>query len=88
MYWLFLLFAIGALAVAFTTTSTAVLLLCLLVSLACFVAWAMGFYSARVGSVRDNAAPMIDPAELRRLREQTEARKAAAASEQQSPGEG
>lgn len=88
MYWLFLLFAIGALAVAFTTSSTAVLALCLLVSLACFLAWAVGFYSARVGSARDNAAPMIDPLELRRLREQAEARKAAAAAEQSQPGEG
>jgi hypothetical protein len=87
MYWLFLLFAAGALAVAFTTGSTAVLALCLLVSLACFVAWALGFYSARVGSIRDNAAPMIDPLELHRLREQAAARKTAAAAGQAPPGE-
>jgi hypothetical protein len=76
MYWLFLLFALGALTVAFTASSTVVILLCLLVSLACFLAWAMGFYSARVGSARVNAMPIIDPLELRRLREQAEARKA------------
>ena len=80
MYWLFLAFAAGALAVAFTTTSTAVLGLCLLVSLACFIAWAMGLYAAKFGESRSSLAHAIDPAELRRLRELAEARKAAAAT--------
>ena len=80
MYWLFLAFAAGALAVAFTTTSTAVLGLCLLVSLACFIAWAMGLYAAKMGDSRGSLATAIDPGELRRLREQAEARKVAAAN--------
>jgi hypothetical protein len=81
MYWLFLLFAFGALAVAFTASSTVVILLCLLVSLACFLAWAMGFYSARLGNARENATPIIDPLELHHLREQAQARKLAAQAE-------
>ncbi len=85
MYWLFLAFAVGALAVAFTTTSTLVLGVCLLVSLACFIAWAMGLYAAKVGDSRGSLATAIDPAELRRLREQAEARKAAAANAPASP---
>jgi hypothetical protein len=80
MYWLFLLFALGALAVAFAATSTALLALCLLASLGCLIAWAAGFYGARVGAARRDMGQMIDPAELRRLREQAAARKAAASA--------
>ena len=75
MHWLFLLLALGAMAVALKTSSMALMVVCLLVSLGLFVAWIMGWYAARVGSSR-NQAQMIDPAELRRLREIAEARKA------------
>ncbi|KAF1712319.1 hypothetical protein CSC70_01995 [Pseudoxanthomonas kalamensis DSM 18571] len=76
MYWIFLLLALGALAVAFSTSSMAVLLLFLLISVLLFVAWAMGLYSAKVSSQRDDGAQIIDPVELHRLRELAAARKA------------
>ncbi|MFT3763735.1 MAG: hypothetical protein QM761_14235 [Pseudoxanthomonas sp.] len=76
MHWLFLAVAVGALLVSFTVKSMALLALCLLVSLAAFLAWAMGLYAARVGA-RNDAAQMIDPAELHRLRALAAARKTA-----------
>ena len=78
MYWLFLLLAIAALIGAFVAGPVWLMVLCLLASLALFVAWIMGLYQARMGSVSRDESLMIDPAELRRLREIAEARKAAA----------
>ena len=76
MYWLFLLLALAAMGVALRTTSLALMLVCLLASLGLFIAWIMGWYAARVGSSSRDESQMIDPAELRRLREIAEARKA------------
>jgi hypothetical protein len=59
------------------TSSLALMLVCLLASLGLFVAWIMGWYAARVGSSARDESQMIDPSELRRLREIAEARKAA-----------
>ncbi|MFT3755515.1 MAG: hypothetical protein QM769_06135 [Pseudoxanthomonas sp.] len=78
MHWLFLAIAIAALLFAFTVKSTAALLLCLLLSLAGFIAWALGQYKARIGAQGDSRQ-MIDPVELHRLRTEVAARKAAAA---------
>ena len=77
MHWLFLLLALGALAVALKTSSLVLMAVCLLASLGLFVAWVMGWYAERVGSTRRDESEMIDPVELRRLREIAEARKAA-----------
>ena len=41
------------------------------------VLWLVGLYSARMAGRSRDPSAMIDPAELRRLREQAEARKAA-----------
>ena len=76
MHWLFLLLALAAMGVALRTTSLALMLLCLLASLGLVIAWIMGWYAARVGSGSRDQSQMIDPAELRRLREIAEARKA------------
>ena len=77
MHWLFLLLGFAAMVVAFKTTSMGVMAVCLLIALAFLVLWLAGLYSTRmVGRTRD-ASMIIDPAELRRLREQAEARKAA-----------
>ncbi len=76
MHWLFLLLAIGALAVALKTSSMALMVICLLASLGLMLAWVMGWYAARVGSTSRDESHMIDPVELRRLREIVEARKA------------
>ncbi|RYZ74005.1 MAG: hypothetical protein EOP92_38445 [Lysobacteraceae bacterium] len=76
MHWLFLLLALAAMGVALKTTSAALMVVCLLLSLGLFVAWIMGWYAARIGSGSRDESQMIDPLELRRLREIAEARKA------------
>ncbi|HVK51253.1 MAG TPA: hypothetical protein VM469_05890 [Pseudoxanthomonas sp.] len=82
MHWLYLLLAIGALILSMRTTSLLLMSLCLLASLGLLVAWIMGWYAARMGDRQRDESQMIDPAELRRLREMAEARKR---SEQQPP---
>lgn len=76
MHWLFLLVAIGAFVFGFTTTSTAVLAGCLLVALVFFILWVLGMYQVHVANSGRDTALMVDPAELRRLREQAQARRA------------
>lgn len=85
MHWLFLLIAIGALIGAFVAGPTWLMVLCLLVSLVLFVAWAMGLYAARIGDSSRDESQMIDPVELRRLREIAEARKAGLPSSAEPP---
>lgn len=90
MHWLFLLLAVGLLGVALTIkTSTpadiALMAVCLLGSLGLFVAWIMTLYAARVGNTQRDETQMIDPVELRRLREIAAARKAGAASSGEPP---
>ena len=76
MPWVFLLLAVAALAVAFKTTSVALLALCLVVALGLLLAWVLGLLAQRVGSRSRDEAMLLDPQELRRLREQAEARRA------------
>jgi hypothetical protein len=78
MYWLMLALGIGALAVAMKTTSVLLMVLCLLAALLLILLWILGLYSARAGARSRDESAMIDPVELRRLREQAEARKLAA----------
>jgi hypothetical protein len=85
MHWLMLALAIGAFAVAWTITNPWMMGLCLLAALGLLLAWILGLYSARVGARSRDETAMIDPVELRRLREQAEARKLAA--QQQQSGE-
>ena len=88
MHWLLLLLAVGALAVALMTTSVGLAAVCVLAALVLLVAWVLGWYSARVGARSRDESAMIDPVEVRRLREQAEARRLAAqaqASSQQPP---
>jgi hypothetical protein len=85
MHWLFLLIAIGALIGAFVSGPTWLIVLCLLVSLVLFVAWAMGLYAARIGDSSRDESQMIDPVELRRLRGIAEARKAGLQSSAEPP---
>ena len=81
MSWLFLLLAIAAFVVAFKTTSVALAALCLLAALGLLLAWVLGLLAQRVGSRSRDDSALLDPAELRRLREQAEARRAAAEGE-------
>ncbi|KAF1727552.1 MULTISPECIES: hypothetical protein [Pseudoxanthomonas] len=77
MHWLFLLMAIGCLFMALRTTSMPLMVLLLLASLGLFVAWIMGRHARRLGETSRDPSMMIDPAELRRLRELAEARRTA-----------
>ena len=85
MHWLFLLIGFAILVMSFLTTSTAVMVLCWLVALVLFGFWLAAMYTARVANQERDVSMMIDPAELRRLREQAEARKAAADASDQAP---
>jgi hypothetical protein len=67
MVWLYLLLALAAFAVALKSTSVALVVVCLL--------------ARRIGSQSRDESLILDPAELRRLREQAQARRAAAGSE-------
>lgn len=78
MPWLFLLLAIAAFAIAMTTASVALAVTCILVALALLVIWVLGLLAQRVGSQARDDTMMIDPQELRRLREQADARRAEA----------
>ena len=78
MPWLFLLLAVAAFAVALNASSMMVAVLCLLVALAGTVAWVLGLLAQRVGNQSRDDSLMLDPAELKRLRDQAEARRAAA----------
>jgi len=84
MHWLLLLLAIGALAVALMTSSVGLAAACVLAALVLLVAWVLGWYSARVGARSRDESAMIDPVEVRRLREQAEARKLAAQAQASS----
>lgn len=81
MAWLFLLLAFGALWLAFTTSSTGVLALAVLAALVLIVAFVLKLASDRIGNRSRDEHMMLDPEELRRLREQAEARKLAATAQ-------
>ena len=74
MPWLMFLFAVAALLVAFKTTSMALLLASLLAALVLTVAGVMQLLARRIDSRSRDAGLMLDPEELRRLREQADAR--------------
>jgi Tfp pilus assembly protein PilX len=75
MPWLYLLLALAAFAVAFKTTSVAVLVISLLLALGLLLAWVLALLAQRIGSRSRDTSMMIDATELRRLREQAEARR-------------
>jgi hypothetical protein len=75
MSWLFLLLAALAFLVAFTTHSVVVLSISILVALGFSAAWLMGMMAQRMGDTARSETMIIDPQELRRLREQAEARR-------------
>ena len=77
MHWLFLLMAIGCLFMAVRTTSMPLMVVLMLVSLGLFVAWILGRHARRLGETSRDPSMMIDPVELRRLRELAEARRQA-----------
>jgi len=82
MPWLFLLLAIAAFAVALNASSMAVVVVCVLVALGGTVAWVLGLLAQRLGSRARDESMMVDPLELKRLRDEADARRAAMASGQ------
>lgn len=81
MVWLFLLLAIAAFAGALWSSSVVLSVACLLAALGFIVAFVLGLLARRIGSQSRDEGSLIDPVELRRLREQAEARRAAAGRE-------
>ena len=77
MPWVYLLLALGALALALLTKSTALAVIGLVAALALFLMWVLGLLASRVDAGSRNEALMVDPRELQRLREQAEARRLA-----------
>jgi hypothetical protein len=88
MPWLFLLIAAALLAVALTTPSMLMLVVCGLASLGLTVFAVMSLLAQRVDSSARSDAMLIDPQELRRLREQAEARRAQSVGDADSSRDG
>lgn len=78
MAWLYLLLALAAFAVALKSTSVALSVICLLAALGFLVATVLGLLARRIGSQSRDESLVLDPAGLRRLREQAQARRAGA----------
>ena len=77
MHWLYLFVAMALLFAASKVSGWLVEAL-VLASLVGFIAWMLGWVSTRISSGARNDTQIISPEEMRRLREQAEARKAAA----------
>ncbi|OAX88993.1 hypothetical protein A7D16_08790 [Xanthomonas nasturtii] len=78
MHWLFLLMALGALVLAFSTPHVWLLVVSLVVALLLLLLWTRGWFASRMDDTQRDTSSIIDPAELRRLRALAEARKSAA----------
>lgn len=79
MHWIYLLIALLFLAMAMKTSAPGWLVVLLVfAALGLFLAWMLGWISSRISNGARDDSSMISPEELRRLREQAEARKAAA----------
>jgi hypothetical protein len=77
MPWVYLLLGLGALALALVSKSTVLTMLALLAALVLFLFWVLGLLASRVEAGSRDASMIVDPIELKRLREQAEARRLA-----------
>jgi hypothetical protein len=78
MHWLYLLASLACLGLAMVRSMpTPLVMLFVLGSLVGLVAWAIGWMAHRVSGASRDIGHIMSPDELRRLREQAEARKAA-----------
>lgn len=84
MYWLFLLLALGAFFLAFSTTHAWLLVLALLVALVFLLLWAKGLYVARFGGMSSVPRP-LHAAELQALRAQLQPKVEPAATAAATP---
>lgn len=82
MPWILFLLALAALAVAFVTESVSLLMLCLIAAFGLTFAGMMQLFAQRVSSRSRDESLMLDPEELRRLRERAEARKLTTAQDE------
>ncbi len=85
MPWLLLLIAVALFLAALGASSMAVVVLCVLGSLVLSIVAVMSLLAQRVDNSARSETLLIDPQELRRLREQAEARRAAAGEAAQTP---
>jgi len=76
MRWLFFLLSAVCFAVAFRTYSVGLAALCLLLALAFLLTGVLALASHRIQARSRDETAMLDPAELRRLREQAQLRAA------------
>ena len=86
MHWFYLLLAIALMLAASKAAGWLVVVL-LLASLVLFVAWMLGWVNSRISSGARNDMQIISPDELRRMREQAEARKSATVPVPRPPDE-
>ena len=76
MHWLYLIASVACLGLAMIRTlPTFVVVLFLFGALGFLIAWILGWLSSRIASNSRDVANILGPDELRRLREQAEARK-------------
>lgn len=80
MHWLYLLLALACLFAAWALSGWFVALL-LVAALVLLVAWVLGWATGLAARGGGNERRILGPEELRRLRERSEARKAAGAAE-------
>ena len=81
MAWLFLLFSITSMAFAFLADRTGLMAACLLAAFVFFILWIVLLYRARFSGLQRDDIMMIDPAEMRRLREQIAAKQQSSAQQ-------
>lgn len=87
MHWLYLLASLACLGLAMVRTMPTLGVLVLLAgSVGFMLAWILGWVSSRISSRSRDVSYIMSPDELRRLREQAEARKNPQAG-QASPGD-
>ena len=84
MPWLLLLIAVALFLAALGASSMAVVVLCVLGSLVLSIVAVMSLLAQRVDNSARSEAMLIDPQELRRLREQAEAKRAEAGNGHQA----
>ena len=87
MHWIYLIIALALLAAAYKASGWLVVIL-VLASLAGFIAWMIGWVNSRISSGARNETQIISPDEMRRLREQAQARRAAGQSPSTPPPPG
>jgi len=83
MHWLYLIVALALFAGAYKASGWLVLLL-LVGSLIAFIAWMLGWISARISRGARSEMQILSPEELQQMREQAAARKAASAAKPES----